>query len=110
MNLKKIFILTLSSILILFFLNMILLNNYDNYLYNNYSQVINALLEKYPEAEKDIIDIITSSKSNTNHLEKYGIDNETIKDLTSYKSIRNKTILITSSFYLIIILSIVIIY
>jgi len=110
MNLKKISIIAFSSILILIILNIVLLKHFDNYLYNNYNQVINAVIEKYPDAEKDIIDIIANKKSNFNYLGKYSIDNETIKDLIPYKSLRNKTILITSTFYLIIILSVVLIY
>lgn len=110
MKTKNIFIIFIISILLIISLNVILIKSYDNYLYHSYSKVLNALAAKYPESESQIIEIITKNKSNPNILKKYGIETDTLKELNSYKDIRNKTILITSTFYVIILSSAIIIY
>lgn len=110
MKTKNIFIMFLISIILIISLNVILVKSYDNYLYRSYSKVLNALAAKYPESETEIIEIITKNKTNPNILNKYGIETDTLKELNSYKDIRNKTILITTSFYLIILSSAILIY
>lgn len=110
MKAKNVIIMLLISAILIVSLNVILIKSYDNYLYHSYSEVINTLAAKYPESETEIIEIITKNKTNSNILNKYGIEADTLKELNSYKGIRNKTILITSSFYLIILSGSIIIY
>lgn len=110
MKTKNIFILFFISVLLLISLNTILLKTYDNYVYNSYSKVINAVVAKYPESEAEIIDILINNKNNSNILNKYGIETETLKEINSYKDVRYKTIWITSAFYLIILSGAIIVY
>ena len=110
MKIKKIFIIFIVSILLIISLNVVLLKNYDNYLYWHYNDIINALADKYPESEAEIIEIITSKEYSSNILNKYGIEVDTLKNISSYRDIRCRVILITSSFYLIILASAIIIY
>ncbi len=110
MNHKKTCFLILFSFLLIVTLNITILKTYDKHLYENYLQIINVVIEKYPETENEIIDIIANKKYDHNYLNKYGIDQDTIKELSSYKVVRNKTILITTSFYLIILSLTILIY
>lgn len=110
MNHKKIGLILIISITLLITLNIILLKSYDNYTYHNYNKIISTIIRKYPEAESEVIDILIKEKNDTNELIKYGINHETIKEISSYKDLRQFTIIITSSFFLIILSLSILIY
>ncbi len=110
MKIKKVLIIFIASLILIICINVTLLKTYDNYIYNSYINIINSLVEKYPEAEAEIIDTVIENKPKSNILNKYGIDNNSIKNITSYQEIRIKIVLTTSMFYLIILSSVIIIY
>lgn len=110
MKIKKVLIIFITSLILMICLNAILLKTYDNYVYNSYANIINSLVEKYPEAEAEIINTIIEYKPKSNNLNKYGIDNNSLKNITSYQEIRKFIVLTTSMFYLIILSSVIIIY
>ena len=110
MKIKKVLIIFIASLILMICINVTLLKTYDNYIYNSYVNIINVLVEKYPEAEAEIIDTVIENKHKSNILNKYGIDNNSIKNITSYQEIRKFIVLTTSMFYLIILSSVIIIY
>ncbi len=110
MKIKKVLIIFIASLILMICLNVTLLKTYNNYVYNSYANIINLLVEKYPEAEAEIIDTIIESKPKFNILNKYGIDNNSLKNITSYQEMRKFIVLITSMFYLIILSNVIIIY
>lgn len=109
MNKKIGFLILFGSFLILF-LNYLLLSSYDNYVYQNYAQIMGTVLEKYPDLEGEISEIILNNPVNENIIQKYGISNKTVKEISSYKPIRQKVFIITSSFYILIITTTYLIY
>jgi len=110
MKIKKIGIILLESIILLFLLNEILFYQYENYVYGTYSKIVSRLVEKFPESEQEIMDTIINGEGKENSLTKYGIHEDTLENIHSFKKIKQKTILITSTIYLLIILTAVIIY
>ena len=110
MKIKKVLIIFIASLILIICLTVTLLKTYDNYVYNSYVNIVNSLVEKYPEAETEIINTVIENKPKSNILNKYGIDNNSIKNISSYQEIRIKIVLTTSMFYLKILSSVIIIY
>lgn len=110
MNRKKIILIFVSSILLLIVLNIFIIKKCDSYIYNNYSRVINAIINEYPETEENVIDILLNSKNTKDNLLKYGIDKDTIKELQVYKDIRKEIVFATTITYFSIVLLILTIY
>ncbi len=111
MNHKKISLIILTSLILLVILNAIILKSYDYYIYESFSKMLNPLVEKYPEIEISTMDNLLNSNDSTNNvLNKYGIDQNTIKEISSYKELRIKIAIITSSIYLIILSLSVLVY
>ncbi len=110
MKTKKVFLLVLCCILLLVLLNVLLIKNYQNYVYDTISGIANNLVNKYPDDEDIIMDAIINGKSKKDVLVKYGINKETINELSSFKEMRNKTIVISVGVFVLLLLIILFIY
>lgn len=83
---------------------------YRNNIINNNAYIINAIIEKHPELEKEIIEDLIQNKKNIDRtiLEKYGLDNT---DIISYYDVENNNLLKDEIIkYLVFVLSLVFIY
>lgn len=83
---------------------------YRNNIINNNAYIINAIIERHPELEKEIIEDLIQNKSNIDRtiLEKYGLDNT---DIISYYNVENNNLLKDEIIkYLVFVLSLVFIY
>lgn len=107
----ELIIIIISTILFL------LINNYNYELYkqeliNNNAYIINGIIEKYPNLENDVIELMLnqdiSKKESTQILEKYGIDNlDTIDYLNKNKKLKN-TIFLINFTYIFLTISIIV--
>ena len=83
---------------------------YRNNIINNNAYIINAIIERHPELEKEIIEDLIQNKKNIDRtiLEKYGLDNT---DIISYYDVENNNLLKDEIIkYLVFVLSLVFIY
>ena len=95
----------------------LLINKYNYELYkqeliNNNAYIINGIIEKYPNLENDVIELMLnqdiSKKESTQILEKYGIDNlDTIDYLNKNKKLKN-TIFLINFTYIFLTISIIV--
>lgn len=102
-----VFLLGLVQIIIIFNEKMKI---YRNNIINNNAYIINAIIEKHPELEKEIIEDLIQNKKNIDRtiLEKYGLDNT---DIISYYNVENNNLLKDEIIkYLVFVLSLVFIY
>ena len=107
----ELIIIIISTILFL------LINNYNYELYkqeliNNNVYIINGIIEKYPNLENDVIELMLnqdiSKKESKEILEKYGIDNlDTIDYLNKNKKLKN-TIFLINFTYIFLTISIIV--
>lgn len=98
----ELIIIIISTILFL------IINHYNYQLYkqeliNNNAYIINGIINKYPELENDVIELIInqdiSKEESVKILEKYGITNlETIDYLNKNKELNNKILLINFTY------------
>lgn len=112
---RKIYFILFTLVFLLGLVQIIIIFNektkiYRNNIINNNAYIINAIIEKHPELEKEIIEDLIQNKKNVDRtiLEKYGLDNT---DIISYYDVENNNLLKDEIIkYLVFILSLVFIY
>lgn len=100
---KKILILITGTFFLLLILNITIAKTYEHYVYNSLNNIVTNLVEKYPDVEDTIMDTILNKNDNPNILNKYGLNPNTLKEITSFKNMEINIIIITCSIYLIIV-------
>lgn len=95
--------------------NEIKISSYKNSIINNNAYIINGIINKHPELENEIIELIVSNKSNYNGLEllkKYGLDETDIVSdyIEEYKNKLFKTDIIYYLIFILILVSVYILY
>lgn len=112
---RKIYFILFTLVFLLGLVQIIIIFNektkiYRNNIINNNAYIINAIIEKHPELEKEIIEDLIQNKKNVDRtiLEKYGLDNT---DIISYYDVENNNLLKDEIIkYLVFVLSLVFIY
>lgn len=112
---RKIYFILFTLFFLLGLVQIIIIFNektkiYRNNIINNNAYIINAIIEKHPELEKEIIEDLIQNKKNVDRtiLEKYGLDNT---DIISYYDVENNNLLKDEIIkYLVFVLSLVFIY
>lgn len=112
---RKIYFILFTLVFLLGLIQIIIIFNektkiYRNNIINNNAYIINAIIEKHPELEKEIIEELIQNKKNVDRtiLEKYGLDNT---DIISYYDVENNNLLKDEIIkYLVFVLSLVFIY
>ena len=112
---RKIYFILFTLVFLLGLIQIIIIFNektkiYRNNIINNNAYIINAIIEKHPELEKEIIEDLIQNKKNVDRtiLEKYGLDNT---DIISYYDVENNNLLKDEIIkYLVFVLSLIFIY
>ena len=112
---RKIYFILFTLVFLLGLVQIIIIFNektkiYRNNIINNNAYIINAIIEKHPELEKERIEDLIQNKKNVDRtiLEKYGLDNT---DIISYYDVENNNLLKDEIIkYLVFVLSLVFIY
>ena len=112
---RKIYFILFTLVFLLGLVQIIIIFNektkiYRNNIINNNAYIINAIIEKHPELEKEIIEDLIQNKKNVDRtiLEKYGLDNT---DIISYYDVENNNLLKDEIIkYLVFVLSLIFIY
>ena len=112
---RKIYFILFTLVFLLGLVQIIIIFNektkiYRNNIINNNAYIINAIIEKHPELEKEIMEDLIQNKKNVDRtiLEKYGLDNT---DIISYYDVENNNLLKEEIIkYLVFVLSLVFIY
>lgn len=86
MNKKNVFVSVLFIFIIIIGLNYCLIKKVNSYVYNNMVMITSSIIEKYPDSEEEIIDLIKNNK--VNYLAKYGIKEDTLDKLNSYHNLK----------------------
>ena len=101
---KKIIFFIISSIILIILLNVILLKLYDSYIYNTLNNMVYSLENIDSNKELELIESLVGDSNAPNILNKYGIKESTMKNISSYKNFRIELIILITSAFLIIIL------
>ena len=101
MKTKNIILVLLIGGVLLFCLNFSLLKLYDSYIYSSFNKVMATIRSYYPEGEIEAIHDLVNEEEGIDVLGEYGITLDTIREIDSYQSFRNKIVLgVTITFVL----------
>lgn len=100
MNKKNVFVSVLFIFIVIIGLNYCLIKKVNSYVYNNMVMITSSIIEKYPDSEEEIIDLIKNNK--VNYLAKYGIKEDTLDKLNSYHNLKIYIITLVSISILVI--------
>lgn len=101
MKTKNILLVLLIGGVLLFCLNFSLLKLYDSYIYSSFNKVMATIRSYYPDGEIEAIHDLVNEEEMIDVLGEYGITLDTIKEIDSYQSFRNKIVLgVTITFVL----------
>lgn len=107
---KKIISYICCSLFMVLLANLYIVKQYQEYIIDTNSNIIENILEKYPDTEEIIIDSLLDENKNHKFLKTYGINENTLKEFKNYREVRNKTIFINLSLFLMFLLGFFIIF
>lgn len=96
MNKKSKVILIIFFIILLVTANILILNTYRNYMNKTLESIVSSLLEEYPLEEEKILNALLENKYDTSVLKNYGINSNTLNEISAIKKVEQEVVLIIS--------------
>lgn len=94
MNKKNKLILIFFSIFALCITNIFIIKTYRNYLNETLNHIVSQLIEKYPDEENNIINALLENENNNAILKEYGININTLNEISAIKKVEQEVVLI----------------
>ena len=107
---KRIIIFFFGGVFVFLVLNFSLLKLYDHYVYTSMNKVVSSLINVYPDQENIIIESFLHGETGEDILGKYGISDESIREISSYHDFRLEIVLLVTGSFLVILFFVFVIY